>query len=169
MIANSTEVQRINLLPGELVIAKNGETIWTVLGSCVTVILYNSRLKISAVCHAQLPSRTLEIHCSTSCTSPCRQNESCEFKYVSCSIEYMLDQFHKLGIQNREIDVRLYGGANVLELSSDKPRIGDKNVSKAKQILREKGLTIFKEDTGGNKSRSITHLANIGMTKLKIN
>ena len=169
MITAATSTQRINLLPGELVIVKNGETVWTVLGSCIAVIFYNKRLNISAVCHAQLPSKTFEAHCSESCISPCGQDEMDDFKYVSCSIKYMLTSFQKLGIRNNEIDVRLYGGSNMLGLGSEKPRIGEKNIAVAKQLIKENDLTISSEDIRGYSSRAITHYSDLGMTKVKTN
>ena len=169
MNTSTTIAQRINLLPGELFIARNGETIWTVLGSCISVIFYNKRTKTTAMCHAQLPTNNTNIHCSSACASPCGQEENDEYKYVNCSINHMIKSFQKLGIDNKEIEVHLYGGANILGLSNDKPRIGEQNIVMARDILLRNRMPISYEDVGGFSSRAITHYSDEGFTKVKTN
>ncbi len=108
---------RIDLKIGEVYIAKAPEIIWTVLGSCVAVVLYNQRLKIGAICHAQLPAQKHKgFKCSDACPVKCLTHvpESKEFKYVTCSIRYLLKKLSELGISKSDTIVKLFGGANVV-------------------------------------------------------
>ena len=58
--------QKIFLQPGEVVISTAPQNVWTVLGSCISIVLYSRRLKVSAICHAKLPEqkKNTEKHCS---------------------------------------------------------------------------------------------------------
>ena len=156
------------LLPGQLIISHNGEIIWTLLGSCLSIVFYNPRKQISAVCHAQLPSENSKLSCANSCPEPCGMDEKEDFKYVTCSFKHMLKSFYEMGIKNHEINVGLYGGAHMLNLNASFPRVGDKNISMAKKLLRNNNMIIHKEDLGGNQSRTITHFSDTGITLLRI-
>ncbi len=65
--------KRFNLQIGDIFyIAEEPTIIWTILGSCVAVVFYNKRLKISAICHAQLPGEKLQgEQCSDNCPIRC--------------------------------------------------------------------------------------------------
>lgn len=155
-------------MPGQLTIAQKGEVIWTLLGSCVSVILYSKRKKVSAVCHAQLPKEGLNSTCKSSCPNPCGKEEGIQFKYVTCSLKYMFNEFKKLGIQKDELEVKLYGGSSILDMDVEhKPRIGQLNILAAKVILEQNNLKINVEDVGGKYPRILTHYSDTGITELK--
>lgn len=166
MLSEVLEKQRINLLPGEIAIARKGEKLWTVLGSCVAVLFYNKRTRTSAMCHAQLPTKAFETDKTNGFTPSSHPIDSMYNKYVSYAIKSMLQSFRKLGISNNEIEVHLYGGANMLGLNNDRPRIGEQNIAMARHILLSNRLYIITEDIGGTRTRAVTHLSDSGLTKV---
>jgi chemotaxis protein CheD len=160
---------KIYLNPGDLVITSKSEIIWTLLGSCISIIFYSPLKKISGVCHAQLPYEKSNLSCKSTCPKPCGKKESDEFKFVTCSFKYMLDTFHEKGISNPEIQVSLFGGSSMFESKNTVFNIGDMNIEKALELINENGLKIVRNETGGNISRSLTHYTDTGITKVKYN
>ena len=162
--------KKIVLFPGQLIVSKDEKIIWTLLGSCISIIFYNKRTQLSAVCHAQLPAKNEKLTCKESCPNPCGMNEyDNDFRYVTCSFKHMLSLFNKSGIQKSEIEVSLYGGSAMFDLGKDTLNIGNKNIQKAKDLIRRNNLRIINEDIGGTLSRTITYFSKTGKIELKIN
>lgn len=163
-INRAEEYEQLYLYPGEVHIAEEPTVVWTLLGSCVSVILYNERLRVGAICHAQLPEERYQDGTRDPCLHPCYKGEmnAERFKYVTCSIRYMYDQFIARGIRPDEITVKLFGGASVLEGVSDKHNVGDNNIRIAYQVLQEYQLKIVKTDLGGKKGRTIYFYSDTG-------
>ncbi len=73
------------------------------------------------------------------------------------SIRHLAEQFDSLGASRRELEIKLFGGADVLA-SCDrggKPTVGRLNYIAAEETLVEEGLTISASDTGGTRGRRI--------------
>ncbi|NJO90630.1 MAG: hypothetical protein HC831_17975 [Chloroflexia bacterium] len=85
--------ENYNVKIGELkIIRKADEVVWTILGSCISVV-FHVRSDLALICHAQYPApRLYRDKCSDSCPRPCftELNEAEKFKYVTCSLEYMI-------------------------------------------------------------------------------
>jgi len=148
---------KINLMPGELYIAKQPILIKTILGSCLSVILHNKRNKITAISHAQLPYEKSKHKCIDNCPIKCNTKtlEKNRFKYVTCSTQYMLQRFFSLGIRNSEIYVKIFGGASVLSTNGDQKSIGMQNIETAYDMIKKFKLKLINEDTGGKSGRTI--------------
>lgn len=148
---------------GELIIADQPTHIWTVLGSCVSIILYNPRKKISALCHAQLSENKISGSTNKKSTSTVIKED---FRFVACSINFMLEKLYAMGIAKNEIYASVYGGANVIVEFTHK--IGSDNSDAAIEVLQKKGIKIVKKDVGGTKSRTIRHFSDTGITQVKV-
>lgn len=151
------EKVNVSLMPGELYIAKQPTVIKTILGSCVSVILYNKHNKITAISHAQLPYDKINHKCIDNCPIKCntKVSEENRFKYVTCSTEYMLDKFSSLGIRHNEINAKLFGGASVLFAHTNRKTIGMQNIETAYEMIRKFKLRLINKDTGGENGRTI--------------
>ncbi len=156
-----TETERlpgVYLHPGELVICPDPTRVVTVLGSCVSVTLFCRRLRLGAICHGTLPScRDL-----TGCTEHCID----AFKFMDCAIHHMLREFRKLGIANREIEVKVFGGADTLR-SKTSNTIGSKNIEITLDILGKERLGVLAADVGDNFGRKLIFLSHTGEVFLK--
>ncbi len=154
----------INLKPGELHIAKKPAIIKTLLGSCVSVVMHNKRTGISAISHAQLPGTNNCGECSTDCPIQCLQNSPADnrFKYVVQSTKYMLSKLENFGIKRDEIDIKLFGGSNVMKVLTGTYTVGTANVKQAHDTLKSFNLKIKVEDTGGDRGRTIYLVSDSG-------
>lgn len=140
---------RIYLRPEELVIAEEPAVVTTVLGSCISIVLYCPRLQIGAICHATMPSGK-------------EQNPS---KYVDQSIHFMLDRFEKLSVTRRETVVKVFGGADMFapkNPATERQTIGAQNVRVAMATLAQVGLEPAATDVGGTQGRKLVFYSHTG-------
>jgi chemotaxis receptor (MCP) glutamine deamidase CheD len=151
-------VDRRNLDIGEVIVSDRiTEIVWTVLGSCISVIFHVPKV-VSVLCHAQLPfNGNFECNCSDNCPKPCQRkhSDSTENKYVSCSIKNMVNILHKNNVTANEIRTTLVGGASVLGKIVERQTIGEKNVEVAREMLDSLGIKINRELTGGKTGYTI--------------
>ncbi len=115
----------------------------TVLGSCVSVTMFNERLGVGAICHALLPRKT---------------GGGDDFKYVDSSILQMIKAFERLKISRQEIEVKLFGGADMFQAEAGNywlTSIGQQNVKTALRTLESENLRLLASDVGGRSGRKL--------------
>jgi chemotaxis protein CheD len=118
----------------------------TILGSCVGVTFFNARLGVAALCHGVLPE------CPRGFCAPGG------YRYVDFSIRYLIQQLESWGARRHEMEVKLFGGADVLSVSAarvGKMTVGTLNCETALRVLEEEGLTVAASDLGGRRGRTI--------------
>ncbi len=160
----------IHLKPAALYIAQTPVVIKTILGSCISMVFYCDRLGISGISHAQLPGTSDNTHGHAHCypaiygsTDPGKDT----FKYVTSSTQYMLNQFKSMKITPHEIEIKLFGGANVLQVSSHRTKtVGEKNIEVAHDIILRNQLRLTAEDTGGNTGRTLYLFSHSGEVRI---
>ena len=107
------------------------------IGSCVVVCLRDSEKELGGLAHVVLPSKQ-------------KSNESC--KYADNVLEELLEKIEQKGGDLEALEAKIFGGAHLFDFSS---QIGDKNIEAVQEFLKEHGIPIMAEDTGGEKGRSI--------------
>ena len=138
--------QGVHVQPGELCLARSPTILRTILGSCVSVTFWSARLDAGALCHGVLPR------------SPAGATGPEGHRYVDFSIRYLAKQFDALGAVRRELEVKLFGGADVLPVHADRsaiPTVGGLNCQAALEVLAEEGFRIAASDLGGVRGRTI--------------
>jgi chemotaxis protein CheD len=150
---------------GSLLIAEKPMHIWTVLGPCISVILYSPGKKTSAICHAQLVEKEfLNNNCVNQELLCLNDKKNFDFRYVVCSIKYMIESLLISGLKKTDIYASIYGGS---QNSDSLYSIGLENINIAVALLQEYRIKIIKTDVGGNKSRVIRHYSDTGITDVK--
>jgi chemotaxis protein CheD len=151
---------RVFLKPGELYISDVPTMVTTILGSCISVTIFNKRLKVGGICHAMLPGNSY--------TAEHNVLEYSIFRYVDKSILYMLNRFETIGVRRDEMEVKLLGGADVLDRINERAAsIGQKNIEIALEIIRNEGLRVIISDVGGNMGRKVHFYTHTGKLLLK--
>lgn len=134
------------LQPGEVHLAQSPAVLRTLLGSCVGVTFWSSRLQLGALCHGILPRSPSGI-----CTAE-------GYRYVDFAIRDLLRQFVDLGAERKEIEIKVFGGADVLPLfgaRSKKTTVGQQNCQVVLEVLAIEKLVIVASDVGGSVGRTI--------------
>lgn len=139
----------IYLNPGENHFTNKPKLIKTVLGSCISVIIYHRASKYSAVTHSVMPEKNCQ---EASCFC-------CEPKFVDCSIRMVLTKFDELRIKRNELESKLFGGSEIhnFKTNSRMESIGTQNLKTAKRILFENKIPIVASDIGGLNGRKIIY------------
>ena len=150
MILAPLPLPSLNVQPGELCLAQTPAILRTILGSCVSATFWSERLGAGALCHGMLPRAPK--------TRPSGFSASDGYRYVDFSIRYLAQQFEALGARREEIQVKLFGGADVLPLlreRNDRPTVGSLNAETAVAVLAEEGFHVLAQDLGGTRGRRI--------------
>ena len=113
MNSGTEALPMVHLKAGEIYCTDQPTLVVTVLGSCLSVVLYHSRLGIGGICHGVLPTCPKKINCSDGCQE--------KFTYVDCSIRQMVKLFDRLGSDRSEIKAKCFGGADIFSRPIEKP------------------------------------------------
>ena len=146
---HDADLDKVYLKPGELYIGEEPTKVITVLGSCVSVTLFNRRLRIGAICHGAMPQ--------------CRKRRGC---HEVCEEAFKFGKLRGYGVTDSELEVKLFGGADTLS-SKKENTIGSMNVKTALEIIREEHLRIIAADVGDSFGRKIIFLTHTGEVYLK--
>ena len=149
MLALEGDVAEVYLQPGESHLARSPAIIRTILGSCVGVSLWSAKLGAGALCHAQLPR----------CPTPSRVPLSLAVgrRYVDFAIRDLARQFDNLGAARSEIQVKLFGGADVLLVTNaaSRPTVGRLNCEAAIEVVEAEGFKVTASSLGGTSGLNI--------------
>lgn len=127
------------------------------LGSCVGVIIYDSRIELAGLAHIMLPDSSLAKNGSLN-----------RAKYADTAIEELVKVILKQGANQFALKAKIAGGAQMFQFSSknEMMRIGPRNVEAVKNSLQYYRIPIIAEDVGGSSGRTVefnpkTRLLNI--------
>jgi len=135
-------MERYFLLPGEYRISKQSEVVETLVGSCVTVCLYNKKTGHAAMNHF------LQSH-------PAMETGSDIGKYGTTSMEFIINALMERDPIPSHYRAQIFGGAAVIAAITDKARIGQANSGTARKILTKYRIPIIREDIGGTRGRRV--------------
>ena len=138
--------KRITIHIGGYYVSKEPSVVKTILGSCISVCLFESENKIGGMNHFMLPeSKDLD-----------NLDDYNNTRYGIYAMEVTLNDILKLGGKKSNITAKVFGGGNVLPgVTSNVLKIADKNINFAKKFLSDENIPIISEDIGGNSPRKV--------------
>ncbi|ABB32644.1 CheD [Geobacter metallireducens RCH3] len=151
MTAIAPDLPKVYLKPGELHFAATPAVVTTVLGSCVSVTMFDRLSGTAAICHALLPEGP----------------RSDAFRYVDSSILLMLEMFAAQGVSRQRLEVKVFGGADIIGAGGNRVGVGRRNVEIATLVLAANGLTVAAKDVGGTRGRKLFFVTHTGEVFLK--
>lgn len=127
------------------------------LGSCVGICLYDSVTKVTGMAHIMLPS-----------SKAIRKNENVA-KFADTAIVELISQMEKKGAKKSRCVAKIAGGAQMFSFSSasDTMKIGERNAEAVRALLKEIGIPIRADETGGNFGRTIEFFSENGKLVIK--
>jgi len=162
MTENLIGLNAVYLKPGEWYFGKNSVLVKTVLGSCVTVTMLHPGSGFAAICHAIMPLCTENGVCNSHC-----ENSA---KYVDCIVRRMAELFSHKNIKARNIQVKLFGGADTLSSVGRfivPESVGTLNLREAMRSIEEVGLRVSTRDVGGTEGRRLFFNTRTGHVMIK--
>jgi chemotaxis protein CheD len=126
------------LHPGQLCFATEPTVVSTVLGSCVSVCLYDDEHTAAGVNHFLLPGSAAH-------------TDSPRFGEAANAI--LFGRFREIGVSVSRLRAKVFGGASMGGTSAGD--LASRNVEVAVAFLRNHGIPIVSQDTGGERGRKL--------------
>jgi chemotaxis protein CheD len=148
---NTAEVTVVKVFSGDCYATnKEKEMLVTVLGSCIAACIRDPIAGVGGMNHFLLPDST------NVGDSPTR--------YGAYAMEKLINDLLKMGAQKSRLEVKIFGGGNVIKSSA---MIGDKNVNFITKYLQDEGLKIAQSDVGGTSPRRIHYYPDTGKVMMR--
>jgi chemotaxis protein CheD len=148
----------IKILPGEYYVTREDEIIATVLGSCVSVCMRDTKVGIGGMNHFMLPENNRRDDDSWKCSKIDKAA-----RYGVDAMEHLVNEILKHGGKKNNFEIKLCGGGKIMSAMND---IGRKNIDFIKHYLDMEGYDIASEDLGSNNPRKVRYFPKTG--KLQI-
>ncbi len=143
---------------GEIAVSNNsGVTISTyALGSCISVVAYDSVAKAGGLIHIMLPESHLSP--AKAATQPAM--------FADTGVPLLLQSLIGLNAERRRIRSFVAGGASIIN-GSDMFKIGERNIIAVKKVVNALAIPVPKADVGGVNNRTVHLEIETGIVTLK--
>ncbi len=136
----------MHIIPGEYYVSSE-YIINTILGSCISVVLYSEKDRTGGMNHFMLPSTSDPVMAK-------KKEES--GRYGVYAMELLINALMREGIDKSRLVAKVFGGGRVLYNSPDsKDHIGAKNTDFVMNFLKAEKIPVVSKDVGGDYGRKI--------------
>jgi chemotaxis protein CheD len=144
------------IYPGEFYVSPN-DVIATVLGSCISVCIKDTKTGIGGMNHFMLPGdvRSEDIFLSASA------------KYGMFAMEQLINDMIKRGASQKHFQAKVFGGGHVLNFRKTDGNVPESNIDFVRAFLKMEQIEIVKEDVGGYSGRKVLFFPDTGKVLLK--
>lgn len=141
----------LTLHPGDVAVASVGQTLDTLLGSCVAVLLTDRHRTIAAMCHV--------VHA--------RGGTGLDTRFAQPALESLGAALRARGFEPRLCEAHVYGGGNMFPGRYTNALVGDANVDAVDALLRQSGVPVAGHDVGGAYYRRVTWTVGDGLPEVR--
>jgi chemotaxis protein CheD len=138
------DAKTIVLLPGQHFAGDERYRISTLLGSCVSIVLWEAQRRLGAMSHFVLAGGPS--------SSPDRGLSG---RYGEEAMALMLADLQALGVTPADCVAKVFGGGAMFEPGSGLPDVGRQNGEAARTLLHRHGIPIVSESRFGGGHRQI--------------
>jgi len=141
----------------DLKVAKFPDVLTTLgLGSCVGITLFDKVKKVGGLAHVMLP------------TYKGYEGQNI-MKFADSAIIELVNQLARLGAGRSQLTAKIAGGAHMFgkTQNNDMLKIGERNAAASLAVLRQLGIPVQANDTGGTHGRTIELYLDTGGLKIK--
>jgi chemotaxis protein CheD len=145
---------KVYLHPGQLFASVQISAVTTILGSCVSLCLWDPGTKIGGINHYLLP-----FWVGDDMASP---------RFGTVAIETLIEKVISLGAHKTRLQAKIFGGACVIEAFRErKDHIGIVNARLAENLLRVHGIPVVEQDLAGRRGRKLIFYTDDGTSWVK--
>lgn len=155
----------VKVLPGEYYATADAMAISTLLGSCVSVCIYDRLSGVGGMNHFMLPKELINgigTRCRAPHLLPCAN--PCSSRYGACAMKHLLERLEHLGARRSNLEAKLFGGGRVMAGVTD---IGGQNSAFAIGYLNERGIPVVASDLGDSFPRKLVFFPATGRAYVK--
>lgn len=135
-------MEAVKILPGEYFVTSRDVVIVTVLGSCVSVCLYDSAARIGGMNHFMLPDHREGGVLSESA------------RYGAYAMEILINNLLKAGASRKRLEAKVFGAGRVLS-GMTHTEVGARNAAFAMHYLDDEGIRVRANDLLGVYPRKV--------------
>jgi len=140
-------MKKLYLFPGEAFVSKTPYVVDTVLGSCVSVAIYDTVLGFGGINHFMLPEWNGDGLPGN--------------KYGETAISHLIQKMLNMGSNRGNLIAKVFGGSELND-SNGIFQIGTRNTSIAFDILKREKIPVLSRSVGGNLSRKVIFYSDTG-------
>jgi len=145
--------------PGEFYVTNHGEMIATVLGSCISACIRDKTRGVGGMNHFMLPV-TNKYSTGTWADTPVNTAT----RYGNVAMERLINVILASGGARDNLEIKIFGGAKVLNIDSD---VGRMNIDFVSEYIKTEGFKIATHDIGGICARKINYYPFSGRVRVK--
>ncbi|MBF0524228.1 MAG: chemotaxis protein CheD [Deltaproteobacteria bacterium] len=153
-VFNSSRKQK-SIHIGELHASREPTVIYTLLGSCVAVCIFDLEARIGGMNHILLPGK------------PVSRGFDIAASYGINAMELLINRIMGLGGDRNRLSAKVFGGAHLLPSISKENGVGEKNILCALNFLDNESIRVISQDLGGYQPRKIFFRTDTGEVLLK--
>ena len=154
MTGSTLSDNRVHFLyPAAMYVGIEPTLVTTILGSCISVCLWDPVSRIGGINHYMLP-----LWNGQGLASP---------KYGNIAIEKLVEKMIRSGVRKTNLKAKIFGGGEVIETKVSTFNIGDRNAQIANEMLAGMGIPVIASSVGGKLGRKIQFNTATGEVKHK--
>ncbi|MFB2549685.1 chemoreceptor glutamine deamidase CheD [Ensifer soli] len=143
MISDSA-AKRVHVIQGEFKVVNDPDVVLsTILGSCVAACMRDPVAGVGGMNHFLLPGSAEAMAAGGDAT-----------RYGVHLMELLINGLLKKGARRDRLEAKIFGGAKTIARFSN---VGEQNAQFARQFLRDEGIAIVGESTGGDHGRKLEY------------
>lgn len=131
-------IGQVEFLRGDGILQARG------LGSCIGLVMYHKQSRSAGMAHVFLDQPKK------------RRDPEKPGKFATTAVPYMLRKFSSMGINSRQLQAYMAGGATLFKFNTPDMDVGRRNVTAVRSLLKKEGIPLLLDDTGGEFGRSVT-------------
>jgi chemotaxis protein CheD len=143
--------RRVYLHPGALWAETFPAVITTVLGSCVSVCLWDPNTTLGGINHFILP------HGGTVRSA----------RYGNHALTILLERMLEIGAHRETLLACVFGGASLLHGEAAGPALGSRNAAVAFEFLERNEIAVLRHDVAGEQGRKLVFRTTDGSTLVR--
>lgn len=150
--ADGLPVERINI--GSVKVSSRPVVFDTVLGSCISVCMYDPKSHVGGINHFMLP-KGADI------------NKPLSTRYGIHAMELLINNLIKIGGKRSRFEVKVFGGGHVLKIINSSGSVPNLNINFINKFLATEKINVVTSDLGGNSTRRVLFFPHTGKVFLK--
>ena len=135
---------------GEIAVGQaEGMVISTILGSCISICLWDPEAEVGGMNHLLLPDM---------------RSEDAKASSGAVAMDRLINKMMHLGAERPRLRGKLFGGSSMLSGRTD---IGARNADFGRTYLQREGIPCDAESLGGNRARRLRYWPKTGSARMK--
>lgn len=150
---SNSGVREVTLYIGGVHGARDPTHIQTVLGSCISVCLWDPEMRVGGMNHFMLPEAGASSELDTG-SDPNRFGVN--------AMDTLIGVLQRLGAERERLVAKCFGGGHVIDVGGSVASVARRNIEFTRDFLEEEGIPLRAHDLGGTHARQVRFLTATG-------